>query len=71
MLIFALLLLLLFPIQSLNHFIKSMSGFSQLTMGILQLSVSSDKNANILIASQEIDKAANATAELLVLSYCN
>ena len=62
-----LLVVLLFPtIQTFSHFEKGMSSFSQLSMGILQLSVSSDKNTNILIASQEIDKAAKATAELLV-----
>ena len=55
-------------IESLKYFGERMSGFNpmSLSMGILQLSVSSDKNANILLASQEIDTAAKASAELLV-----
>ena len=59
---------IILPIQSFKYFGERMSGFNpmSLSMGILQLSVSSDKNANILLASQEIDTAAKASAELLV-----
>lgn len=66
--LFSLFLLILPTIQSLKYFGERMSSFTpeSLSMGILQLSVSSDKNANILLASQEIDKAAKASAELLV-----
>ena len=66
--LYSFFVIILPKIQSLKYFGERMSGFNpmSLSMGILQLSVSSDKNANILLASQEIDTAAKASAELLV-----